>query len=262
MKLSSVVRCVCAGAVAAIAFGSFAVAATPTPGPVCRVAAAYLIPVNASEPGTGLYAVGMFAYDTPAPVVSGTVSFFGEGKRYDVPFRDFQTSSVGSPPKSYLAVRFPTPVHVDVAYISALTTPVSAACPPELLTATNTAAPSHSIDVAMTIDAPPSVEDGGSCDRPFAAVRVVKALPPDIPDDIRLRAPEGRDDVWVLVHISHAGAVVGTTVIKHAKFVSFDNEVAKVARQSTYAPAIFRCAAVDNYYAFVGVYEFTQRGSM
>src|ERR1700729_2907514 len=94
MKLSSVVRCVCAGAVAAIAFGSFTAAAPPTPGPVCRVAAAYLIPVNASEPGTGLYAVGMFAYDTPAPVVSGTVSFFGEGRAYTVLSRDFQRGPV------------------------------------------------------------------------------------------------------------------------------------------------------------------------
>src|ERR1700729_941990 len=134
------------GTIAAVAFtAAFAFAipravAEPSTAPaaqdgarLCSIVVGSAAPVSPVDGAASTYLVGLYPPTADTKVTaSGTVSFFTRDERYDVAFHDadIRQHQDGENAGTVLAVRFPAPVRLEGAYVSAVASPVVLQCAP------------------------------------------------------------------------------------------------------------------------------------
>jgi TonB family protein len=96
----------------------------------------------------------------------------------------------------------------------------------------------------------PILDPMPECSVPYAEPRTLRISRLQLPEIV---AENGDDQIaGVRVRLAPNGSVVSVTVVEPSHLPAFDEAVVHAAQHSTYAPGIFRCAAVGGEYKFVG----------
>jgi protein TonB len=88
-----------------------------------------------------------------------------------------------------------------------------------------------------------------ACKVPFQDAQATNAVTPDYPEEAR-EAGMGEAQATVVVTISPSGSLVSATIGQSTGNTAMDNAAVAAARQSTYAPKIVDCQAVQGTYNF------------
>jgi hypothetical protein len=226
----------------------------------CTVAVATVAPVGSDGTTQGVILMPTVA---GSATLTGTLALFtADGRRYSVPFGDTLVTSAGSP--TVLLYRFPRPVEVTGAYVSALGGSDGGACAVAYPWSKQRATPSAKLDRAIANVAPSApvtaVADTGTADA-LACSDPDRA--PRAKNDARaLSIPYAHGRVVVLVTIAPDGKPVNATVVSSDPSLNDGGtgnearaDAVRIAMHSDFEPATFRCRPIIEPYDFVVEYN-------
>jgi TonB family protein len=211
------------------------------------------------------FAVSLESFNTGR--ASGTVALWAGDRRYDVPFHNVVAVDSRVPEKEQAAVvvRFPTPITLDGAVVTAiddgggmrpcdpwyspwiapaqLGISVQAADESEdkarieamFLAAARTIAP---------VEAPTPVADPSRCTTPYRAARTVHDFEPESPQFA------GKGTAFVQVLLDPSDKISGVRIERSSGRRALDETALRAARLSEFQGQIFRCRHVMGSYLF------------
>jgi outer membrane biosynthesis protein TonB len=205
------------------------------------------------------YAVYLAATD--GNNVSGMLALYSGAIRYDVPFHDLVADDGRNSTKpTVIVVKFPAPVAIESAVVSALdtgngNTHCSIPFAPWTVEAAQGTEPAPkrtmewfrgAVAAAEIVAAPAPVNDPRPCATPDRAGRTVKAYEPETAENFTLKG-----DVVVVVTIDEKDHLIGAEILESSGSGDMDNIAVGAAMRSQFAGATFRCRPIVGEYRFV-----------
>jgi TonB family protein len=227
-----------------------------------------LDPVDAVNGGGRTYAVAFETFSASPGRLSGTLTLFAGSERYDVPFSNViavPATSSGALTAVPLTVRFTTAVKVDAAYLSAIVGPNPGPCGLGYIAMRSNdgvrARELSELDRVLRarvqdvkpIDAPASVSDRVTCERPNVDASIAFSATPRYPDLAGRRGDMG--ETQVAVALAADNAILAAWVWKSSGSKDLDQAAVIAARASRFNAATFRCQRVFGLYTFYADFQ-------
>jgi len=195
----------------------------------------------------------------PSGAISGTAALYAGDRRYDVTFHDAWARTMaedGRVDVQPVVVRFPGPIEIDGAVITAVDAPPRPACREhgkpfiawQFRLDPNSAegqAFLANVNALPALDAPPPVILPHTCPVRNAHARTVAAATP------RGGGEANGGVAYVLVSLDASDHVVGVRLSHSSGDAKQDAIALETARLSTYETEIFNCAKRANDYIFI-----------
>jgi hypothetical protein len=245
---------------------------TGAPG-VCPIAVKVLVPLD-----LGTVAIALYSLEGVEGLATGFVTLDAPGERYLIPFRDATAAGNFASTKALpLVVRFPKPVSIERAYVSALAGQDGGPCyrqpwitekaqPPFVPPADDpdpTSGLRERASQATAINAPaPVVEPTPSC-RDRSSYPAIKNWQQPKVAAADLRAAFANQfartslEQTALVQLDATGKPMGAMEVHPIGTAELDDAAKAAVLHSTFTPEHYRCESIGGIYPFYT--EYTQR---